>query len=221
MFYRASDPTVSTYDWFRLNVDAIPASLVFRDETLSDDIDNGRISEIFGEGPAVPVWHIEPSEDDEQQGVPLYVEPDPSDYDSADGAFTDEGAAQYQEDLAAWKAYNEAAREEISAREERDFAPVWGWVWRPEDDSPDLRAAVFACGLRMYEHDGAGVLIGADSAGRSFHGAYWIPLRARLVLANEHIRPEDRAAIFAVLREEAKREGETRLLDSIIGEVAK
>jgi hypothetical protein len=157
------------------------------------------------------MWIVEPNEDGEEQGIQLYGEPDPDAYDGGD---TD---PDYIADFAAWKAYDAVSREEVATREERDFAPMWGTVWVPEDgDSDALRAALLATGLRLYQHDDAGLVIGADAAGHSFFGAYWIPLRARLVMTNEHLSPEERDAIFAMLREEAKREGEARGLEAII-----
>ncbi len=198
MFYRASDPTVSTEDWMKLNTNEFQQSVIEKlREAYSDE---GDLCEIFAPGPTAPDWIVEPAEGDEEQGIQFYEEPDPSDYDSAE---------EHQTDLAAWKAYDDAAEEALSERESHEFLPMWGFMWQTEDHD-DLRAALLASGFRVYSADDIGIeglLFGVDGAGYNFYPSHWIPLRARLAGANEYDDAETRRALFERLSEESARQG--------------
>jgi len=221
MFYRASDPATSTADWFKLSVNAIPSSLVFTEKAVED----GDITEEYTFDEA-PDFTIEPPEDDTESdcGVTVYCEPDEDDYDVSEPDSDDEpsdGDRAYAADLALWKAHTERATEERDERQQCGIEPMWSTVWCPDDAHPLLGTLLRESGCRTYDHAELGLVFGVEGAGYSFMGGHWIPLRARLVMSNEYLSAEDRAAIFAVLREEAKREGEPGLLESVIGEAAK
>ena len=227
MFYKSTDATISTQDWFKLNVSAIPQSLIFRTDGDDPYERLERLTEIFPEnrGITIPEWHVEPEAGDEEHGVQLFESPDPDMYGTdPEGAFTDEGAAQYTADLKAWEAYDAEAREAIREVEdgEREVLPMWGTMWRIEDH-PELREALFAMGggIRLYDHEDLGrneILIGVDGAGFSFFGSYWIPLRARLAMNVEKTCGRDvDPALITMLVAEAEREGEAGTVREIFG----
>lgn len=235
MFYKASDTHTSTRDWFALNVDAIDQQLIanainsdprdpYREEDPIEEIRNDLDDQI-------PEWHVEPDEDPESgdRGVTLFSSPDPDaylDHDPGPTAPTFPASrSEYEEDLAAWRAYDAIAREEHERREGEDLLPMWGTMWTVEDH-PEIRAALLAEGLRCYKASAIGIddrslLFGADSAGHSFYGVYWIPLRARIArsqLDASEASEAERRALFDLLAEEIKREGENpRALAGVLG----
>jgi hypothetical protein len=226
MFYRASDPSFSTQDWFRVNTSSIPqALLVGADSERFEDL-----NEIQNEDEVeVPDWNVEPNEEDEQFGIKLFSEPDREDYADAGAALDEDGNAiltteqeqQYAEDLADWKAYDEKAREAIHERDHAEALPMYSILFNVEDHQL-IREKCFKVGLRLYEHsDVDGILIGVDSWGHSFYDAYWIQLRA--LFAAEQLRHSSRAdakAFYDMLLAEWKREGGSyakEQLDRILG----
>jgi hypothetical protein len=226
MFYRASDPSFSTQDWFRINTSSIPQSLVIgEDSERFEDC-----TEIQNEDAVeVPEWNVEPNEEDEQFGIKLFTEPDREDYADAGAGLDEDGNSilneiqeqQYAEDLASWKDYDEKAREAINDRENSSPMPMWGTFFNVEDH-PKIRENCFKVGLRLYEHPQVdGLLIGVDSCGHSFFDSYWIQLRA--LFAAEQLRYSSRGdaqSLYDLLLTEWKREGGTyakEQLDRILG----
>lgn len=215
MFYRASDSTLSTHDWFKLSVNAIPSSLIFTESAIENDEITEEHSDI-----ATPDFTVEPPEDDTESdcGVTIYCEPDEADY-MVENVFG--GLEAYNADMARWRAHTALATEERDERQNRDLQPMWGTVWQPDDAHDSLGALLRESGCRTYDHPDLGTFFGVEGAGYSFMGGHWIPLRARLVKSSAYLSDADREAIYAVLREEAKREGDLRLLESIISEAVK
>lgn len=226
MFYRASDANISTQDWFKLNTSSIPQALVIGEnsERFEDctEIHNDEAVE-------VPDWNVEPSEDEETFGIKLFSEPNREDYASDDALQDDEGdlilskdeEEQYQEDLAAWKAYDAEAREAINDRENDSVMPMWGTFFHVENHQ-DVVENCFKVGLRLYEHPLVdGLLIGVDSCGHSFYDSYWIKLRALFAAPQlRYSNPEEARAFYDLLLSEWKREGGTfakEELDKILG----
>lgn len=201
MFNKASDATISTSDWFSLNTDSIEADLLVggdRHEKLTEiRPDNG--------GVEIPEWNVEPDEthDSGDNGISLFEEPDPDAY-----AETAEGIAEYEADLAAWRKYDEDAREKLSDLESEEGLPMWATLFRVEDH-PVIRQECFEVGLRLFEHEDAkGILIGVDSCGHSFYESYWIGLRARIARGQlQYATPAEREAFVALLASEWEREG--------------
>lgn len=188
MFDRASDATISTSEWFAMNTDSMEVDLLVgqdrdRFEQLTEiRPDNG--------GVEIPEWNVEPDET----------------RDSGDE--TPDGTAEYEADLAAWRAYDEAAREKLTELESDEFLPMWSTLFRVQDH-PIVRQECFEVGLRLFEHeDVSGILIGVDSCGHSFYESYWIGLRARLARGQlRYAAPAEREAFVALLASEWEREG--------------
>ena len=228
MFYKCSDPKTSTSDWFALNTDAIPQALI----KVMDEDGDLLLEEILPDLPELDendlvgtVTEDERLEAGAGREVVIYDLPDRDGY--AEGH---EGDADFAADKIEIEAHNKAAREFAERHEGEDLLPMWGTMWHVEDH-PELREACFEVGLRLYEHaEINGILIGADSAGHSFYGAYWIPLRARLALRQKSgsgpftfegplagkANARRRAAFGKMLRAEAAKEGEARRLESVV-----
>lgn len=208
MFYRSTDPSFSTRDWLSINVNMIPQSLIF-DE--GDDVEKlyERLTEILPDnrGIKIPEFHVEPTEDEEREGVTLYLEPERDEYE--EGV---DGDLYFADDHKVWEAYDEEAREVIRQVEEGEIEllPMHGWFFQTEDH-PELREFVFAEGLRLYEHDSLGkneVMIGIDGGGYSFYGQHWVPLRARIAKSCLKAREEQiDPALRSLLIEEARSQG--------------
>jgi hypothetical protein len=162
MFYQASNPAVSTRDWFSLSFDSVPWALLAERE-LGEDRDDE---------PEAP-------EDDADDAT----------REAYDAAF------------AAWQEKEDNAGAE----------PMWSTVFA-SCDVPAMSAEIRGLGLRVMSDEDLGHFIACDSAGHSFYGSYWIPLRAMVARRQvEHQTPEERIAFAEVLCREYRREGESNV----------
>lgn len=179
MFYQASNPEVSTRDWFALSFSTIPAALIWRADCEND------LEEEIGEEPEEP------------------TEPDEDDFADTD-AFT-RAMSEYETAFEKWEeAHTEWEERQDSAGSE----PMWSYVWEA-DDAKHCTDEALAVGLRVLTHDDLGTFFAADSAGHSFMGAYWIPLRARVAARQITMDGgESRLMLCVFLAREYHREGE-------------
>lgn len=181
MFYKASETSTSTRDWFSLSFDSIPWAL------LAPAAEEGEIDEEIPEEPEEPE---EPCEDD---------------FASADD-FT-RAMAKYEAAYEAWKEEHEAW-DEIACN--AGSAPMWGTVFASSDLHHNIgRTAALASGCRLMVHPEVGAFIAIDGAGYSFYGAHWIPLRARIAAEQVSQATEaERRDLCLMLARELRAEGE-------------
>lgn len=205
MYYRASDPTLSTQDWIRLNFDAIPTAL------LTAGAGDSPAMEPWGDRiPSAPDWMQEPERaPHDDHGLPRWASPLREDY--AEGA---EGDDDHAADLDAWREYERACDEYEPTPE---GGPAWGTMWAPSDNryAGDTADVMARSGFCVYDHPDVGIVAGIDGGGYSFLGGHWIPLRALAVLGMRHLSAEDRRAALLALRAEAEREGYALRLDRL------
>lgn len=219
MFYGASNPNLSTRDWFALSFNAIPQSLIARAAGEKGGRYPANVAIAISDGETladltVPDFVVEPDEIETTAGVVLYAEPDPDAYNASETScdLSAEERADYESDLAAWKAYDREAREEITRRRERDLLPMWGTMFQTDETGDRVTEALLAAGCRVYDLsciDLDGVTFGIDGAGYGFLGAHWIPLRASIAV-RQYMTAADRAKLADLLASEAAAEGATR-----------
>lgn len=124
-------------------------------------------------------------------------EPDEDDFEGDPDGFT-RAMSEYEDAYEAWKERSDNAGE----------TPMWSYVWEGDDCKHCVDEAR-AVGLRVMSQDDLGTFFAADSAGHSFFGAYWIPLRARIAahqIADDE--PTKNVALCAMLAREYRQEGE-------------
>lgn len=180
MLYKASDVETSTRDWFALSFNTIPWAL------LALASAEGEITEDTGEEPEEPE---EPCDDD---------------YPNDPDGFT-RAMSEYETAFEAWKEAHDAWEEKC---DNAGSEPMWPYVWEG-DGCCACTSEALAVGLRVMEHPVLGTFFAADSAGHSFFGAYWIPLRARV--ASRQIESNDaleNVKLVVMLAREYRAEGE-------------
>jgi len=203
-FYRCNDQTVSMDEWFRLNFDAVRQEVINRVcASVESDAD---CSLEF-------VTRI---------GVEEPEEPEEDDFDSEE---------EFETAHEKWEDEHEEWEQETCGG-----LPMWSTMWMVEQNS-HIVEALTGVGLVVFEVSGPMedfatndfFLFGADSAGHSFAGSYWIPLRARLAqvqLERGNISDEDYRGLIAWLAPQMRAEGESeahftkRFAPSVSEEVA-
>lgn len=173
MYYKATDPNISTDDWISLNTSAIPQALVSGAGT-------DREGDLFPMGPAPDFESLAdgrgmtPTDLFHELAEDHWLDEWDEDFDPSETEWEDLPYDQQQ------KFFDELP---FDVREITLEWPMWGTLWVIESSTYNtaIEDHLVKCGFTPVRNslidDHCGLVVGIDGAGYSFHGQHWIPLR--------------------------------------------
>lgn len=209
MFYKATDPRISTNDWIALNTSAIPRALVSGAGTdLEGDLSPTETAPDFenlayGRG-------MDPTDLFRELAYDHPLDEWGEDFEPYEIEWEDLPLDQQQ------KFFDGLPPEE---RETPIEWPVWDTLWAIESPTiTDIKDHFVRHGFTVLRNrlidEHFGFVVGIDGAGYSFLGRHWIPLRVacaweQLLSAADQKSPEEiaseNAELFQMLKEESDR----------------
>lgn len=218
MYYKATDPNITTTDWVSLNTSAIPQAFV---RGAGSDLEG----DLFPTGPAPDFETLA-----DGRGM------DPTDlfHELAEDYWLDEWDEDFEPSEIEWDDLPYDQQEKffdglpIDVREIVLDWPMWDTVWVIESSTygTAIEDLLVKCGFTPIRNslidEHCGLVVGIDGAGYGFHGHHWIPLRVacaweQLQKENDYNSADNRkspaeiakanAELFRMLKAESDRVG--------------
>lgn len=173
MYYKSTDPNISTNDWISLNTSAIPQALV-----------SGEGSDLEGD-----LFPTGPAPDFESLADGRGMDPTDLFHELAEDHWLDEWDEDFEPTEIEWDDLPYDQRQKffdglpLEVREITLEWPIWYTLWVIESSTYNtaIEDHLVKCGFTPVRNslidDHFGLVVGIDGAGYSFHGQHWIPLR--------------------------------------------